>query len=75
MGKRHKECLEALSSIGPATAKEVAIYLFNKGYTKILERNIAHPRLKELVDRGKVKVIGKKKDNKTNRNVSIYSKI
>jgi hypothetical protein len=69
---RHDQCLEALRTNGPSSAIEVARYLHNQGYTKILERNIAHPRLNELAHDGRVKVVGEKWDSTTERNVSVY---
>lgn len=78
MGKgssRQEQCLEALEYLGDATAREVSEYLYHKGYTKVLERNIAHPRLNELEKQGKVKVVGTKVDTLTEKEVSIYRKI
>lgn len=75
LGNRHRQCLEALSNLGKATAREVAEYMYNNGYTKVLERNIAHPRLNELQSTGYVKVIGKKLDELTEKEVSIYTLI
>lgn len=74
MTKRHKQCLEALDKLGEATAREISEYLVKKGYTKIKERNIAHPRLSELKKKGKVEVIGKKLDSLTNKMVSVYKR-
>ena len=70
---RHQQCIEALKMLGALTAREVSEYLYAKGYCKIQERNIAHPRLKELLDQGIVKKIGKKYDSTTKKNVNLYS--
>lgn len=72
---RHIQCLEALTVIGEATAREVAQYMFDKGYTKVMERNMAHPRLNELQQAGYIEIVGKRLDEITNRQVSIYSKV
>jgi predicted HTH transcriptional regulator len=69
---RHQQCLEALSVLGPSTAREVANYLHDKGYTKMIERNIAHPRLNELENGGYVESIGTKWDEFTERDVTVY---
>lgn len=74
MTARHHQCLEALDSLGEATAREVSEYMVVKGYTDVNERNIAHPRLNELKNAGLVKVIGKKKDLLTGKMVSIYKR-
>ncbi|MBL1224199.1 hypothetical protein [Enterococcus sp. BWR-S5] len=69
---RHQQVLEALRVKGPSTAREVAEYMHGKGYTPLLERNIAHPRLNELENENLVKVIGKKVDSVTNKEVAVY---
>jgi hypothetical protein len=74
LGGRHLQCLEALDALGDLTAREVAEYMHSKGYTKLLERNIAHPRLNELEAAGYVGVVGKKFDTLTNKEVSVYRK-
>ena len=38
------------------------------------ERQATQPRFTELVDEGVVKVIGKRRDEITNRNVAVYAK-
>jgi repressor of nif and glnA expression len=72
MSTRHEQCLEALRVKGPLSAMEVARYLHEKGYSQLFERNIAHPRLKELIAQGLVEKYGKKWDPDTERNVSVY---
>lgn len=72
MTARHQQCLEALDHLKEATAREVSEYMVNKGYTDVNERNIAHPRLNELKNKGMVEVIGKKLDLLTEKKVSIY---
>ncbi|MEW9095247.1 MAG: hypothetical protein AB2417_09215 [Clostridiaceae bacterium] len=42
---------------------------------KVLERNIAHPRLNELESAGYVKVVETKFDTLTEREVFVYQKI
>lgn len=55
------------------TAREIAVILYNKGYIKSSERQATQPRLTELVDDGKVIVIGKRLDSITLKNVAVYS--
>ena len=57
------------------TALEVASEMYQRGYTKDPDRNNAHPRLTELMYKGKVEIIGKKKCEYTGRNVSVYRRI
>lgn len=75
LSRRHQQCLEALDVLGDSTAREVAEYIHSRGYTRVLERNIAHPRLNELEGAGYVEVVGKKFDSLTGKDVSIYRKI
>ena len=55
------------------TAREVAVILYNKGLLINNERQATAPRLTELVDKGKVVVVGKKKDYITNVSVAVYT--
>lgn len=75
LGPRHLQCLEALDYLGNLTAREVAEYMHSKGYTTFVERNTAHPRLNELEGAGYVKIVGKKIDTLTKKEVSVYQKI
>ena len=70
---RHQQCLEALAT-KCLTAREVSDYLYNKGYTPIRERNIAQPRLNELVKVGLVMVISYAYDAMTDREVKVYKR-
>jgi hypothetical protein len=73
VGERHKQCLKGLNELGgTATANELAGHLFNLGLTPHFNRNFVHPRLNELVAMKVVEVIGKRKDEETNRSVAIY---
>lgn len=73
MTTRQEQCKEALNALNQATAMDVAHYLYDKGYSRLLERNIAHPRLNELVKDGIVKTNGTKWDEVTKRNVTVYT--
>lgn len=73
--KRHTQVLEALTVLKKATAREVAQFMVSKGYAKILERNLSHPRLSELSLEGIVEVIGTKVDSMTMKEVSVYRRV
>ena len=68
------EVLEQAKNLcyGALTAREIAEILQEKGYSRNGERQTTAPRLTELVDAGKVKVVGKVKDKNTNRNVATF---
>lgn len=55
------------------TAREIAVILYNQGFLISNDRQATQPRLTELVDKNIVKVIGKKLDNITQRNVAVYT--
>ena len=60
LGQRHELILEALRSIQPATAYEVARFL---GFS---DPNAVRPRIHELLERGCVQEAGIRKCNVTN---------
>ena len=58
----------------PKTAKELAVELFELGYTPSTERNYTAPRLTELEKMGYVKAIDKKKCKYTGKKVAVYER-
>lgn len=71
--KRKKQILSILSiDFREMTAKEVAVEMFELGWTPSNERNYSAPRLTDLAGEDKVKVIGKKKCDYTGKTVAIY---
>ena len=70
--KRYKQIVELLREKGPMTAKECAVAMYEKGYSKSNERNVAAPRLNELSDIGVVEPTGKKKCSYTGKTVAVY---
>lgn len=58
-----------LEQYGAMTAREVCMKLGSD------DMNYVRPRLTELVQMGKIEIIGKKKDVITNRNTSVYQVI
>ena len=58
-----------LEQYGAMTAREVCSRLGSD------DMNYVRPRLTELVQMGKIEIIGKKKDVITNRNTSVYQVI
>lgn len=57
---------------GRKTARDIAIALHEKRYIPYPIRQAVAPRLTEMADEGKVKVIGKVYDDVTKRNVAVY---
>ena len=58
----------------PKTAKELAIELFDLGYTNTTERNTCAPRLTELEKMGYVRTVNKKKCEYTGKTVAVYER-
>ena len=58
----------------PKTAKELAVELFDLGFTNTTERNTCAPRLTELEKMGYVKAVDKKKCEYTGKTVAIYER-
>ena len=56
----------------PLTAREIAIELCKEFLIPYPERSIIQPRITELVDDGKIRVVGKVYDHVTDRNVAAY---
>lgn len=65
-GGRQWLIYEILEEYGSMTAREVCEKLGSN------DMNYVRPRLTELVQMGKVEIIGKKKDTATNRTTSVY---
>lgn len=71
--QRYKQILEIMSEHSiPLTAKEIAVFMFSKGYTPTTERNFSAPRLTEMSQKGIVEPVGKKKCSYTGKMVSVY---
>lgn len=68
--KRYEQILDKLNK--PKTAKEIAVELFESGVVLSADRNFTAPRLTELEQQGKVKVINKKKCKYTGKMVAVY---
>lgn len=69
---RYQQIIRLLKELGKATAKELAVEMFNRGWIPTPERNFTAPRLTELSVDGKVEPIGKVKCEYTGRTVSVY---
>lgn len=51
--KRYQQILEIMKKLDkPLTAKEIAVEMYKRGYAYTDERNIAAPRLTELLKKG-----------------------
>lgn len=73
--KRYSQILEILTDLGPLTAKEVAVELHRRGFTGSDDRNMAAPRLTEMLQDGKVKVICKAKCLYTGKTVAVFERV
>jgi hypothetical protein len=69
--KRYSQIMSILKE-RTMTAKEVAVEMNMRGFVPTSERNFAAPRLTELVDRGIVEVVGKRKCQYSNKMVAMY---
>ena len=71
---RYKQIIEIFEDQAPRnlTAKEVAIFMHNRGFTPNDERNFSAPRLTELMQKGIVEPAGKTKCRYTGKTVTIY---
>lgn len=69
---RYEQVETALWRLGAASAKEVAVYMYRHGQAGTDDRNVAHPRLNELVTKGRVEVVGKKPCRYSGKNVAVY---
>ena len=71
---RYKQIVEIFEDMKPRnlTAKEVAIFMHNRGFTPNDEQNFSAPRLTELMQKGIVEPAGKTKCRYTGKTVTIY---
>ena len=71
---RYKQIIEIFEDQAPRnlTAKEVAIFMHNRGFTPNSERNFSAPRITELMQKGIVEPAGKTKCKYTGKTVTIY---
>lgn len=70
--KRYAQIKEILDEMKQATAKEIAVAMYEKGYIPMSERNFSAPRLTELCKDGIVHVIEKTKCQYTGKTVAVY---
>lgn len=69
---RRLQVIQILQALKQASAREIAVEMYEKGWTNTAERNNAAPRLNELVKTGQVEPVGKKYDSVTGRNVTVF---
>lgn len=72
LGPRYRAILEALQESQEATARELALSLWQKGQIPTPERNFVHPRLTELMKAGIVEAADKKVCRITGKMVAVY---
>lgn len=70
--KRYGQILECLKETPKMTAKEIAVRMWEKGYTPTSERNFTAPRLTEMSQMGIVEPVGKMKCQYTGKTVTVY---
>lgn len=59
-------------SYGDMTAREIGVILCRHGLVLSPSRQQVQPRLTELMQEGKISVVGKRKDSLTKRSVAVY---
>lgn len=59
-------------SYGDMTAREIGAILYRHGLVLSPSRQQVQPRLTELMQEGKISVVGKRKDSLTKRSVAVY---
>ena len=69
--KRYKQILYCLGSC-EFTAKELAVLMCLQGYIPTAERNFTAPRLTEMMGKGLVEPVGKKRCTYTGKTVTVY---
>ncbi|MDN6100722.1 MAG: hypothetical protein L0L09_04735 [Staphylococcus equorum] len=73
IGDRQRVVIDYLEAFDePLSASDIAYGLYINGLVPTPERNSVHPRLTELTKMGIVRVVGKEKDQVTNRKVAVY---
>ena len=56
----------------PMTAKEIAVEMKSRGYSYTDERNVSAPRITEMLQKGLLDCVGKKKCQYTNTEVGVF---
>lgn len=69
---RYRQIIECLTG-KQMTAKEIAVEMFRRHYIPTSERNFTSPRLTELMDKGIVEPIGKKRCYWTGKTVTVWA--
>lgn len=67
----HSMILKELS-YGDMTAREIGAILYRHGLVLSPSRQQVQPRLTELMQEGRISVVGKRKDSLTKRSVAVY---
>lgn len=73
--KRYKQIIRILveNNNEPMTAKEIAVEMCTRGYTPTDERNFSAPRITELLNKGVIDCLGKRKCEYTNKTVGVFN--
>ena len=70
--RRYNQILSILKDGVELTADDIASEMVRLGYVRHHDRNYVHPRLTELMYKGKVEIVGKEISAYTGRKVSVY---
>ena len=73
--KRYKQIIAILveNNNEPMSAKEIAVEMHKRNYTPTDERNFSAPRITELLKRGVVDCLGKKKCQYSKKMVGVFN--
>lgn len=72
--RRYKQIMECLDG-KELTFREIAEEMYRRGFTPTNELLYSQPRVSELVRKGRIEPIGKKKCIETNKMVSVFKVI
>lgn len=71
--KRYEQIKKTLIYAPESSAKEVAVIMYQNGWTPSPDRNYSAPRLTELEEKGIVEIVGTKRCGYTGRTVAVYA--
>lgn len=70
---RYMQIIEILEeSKHPLSAKEISVEMYRRGYANTTERNLSHPRIHELLEKGILEVAGDKVCQFTGHSVGVF---
>lgn len=70
---RYMQIIEILEdSKKPLSAREISVEMYRRGYASTTERNLSHPRIHELLEKGILEVAGDKVCQFTGHSVGVF---